>query len=178
MLCPHCFAEMKPVLFRWKAGRVPCVAAYFYNPTIRTLLYQFKGCGDYELKDVFFAYYAFWLHLRFRSYVLVPAPSSKSHDEKRGFNQVEAMCQCLRLPFGHYLEKRIEAKQSDLSAQARKEVGKYIAYVGPKSLRKTKILLVDDVYTTGSTAKACMKALLAHHPKKLVFLAMSKTLRK
>ena len=88
------------------------------------------------------------------------------------------MCQCLRLPFARYLEKRIEAKQSDLSAEARKEVGKYIAYVGPKDLRRAKILLVDDVYTTGSTAKACMKALLAHHPKKLVFLAMSKTLRK
>ena len=178
ILCPKCYAKMKPVFFRWKVGDIPCLSIYFYNAEIRTLLYRFKGCGDYELKDVFFAYLSFWFPLRFHGYTLVPAPSSKSHDEARGFNQVQAMCQGLGLPIAHYLEKRVEAKQSDLSAQQRKEVWKYMAYVGPSSLRGKKIMLVDDVYTTGSTAKACLSLLKARGPKKLVFLAMSKTLRK
>lgn len=154
------------------------MAVYIYNPTIRTLLYQFKGCRDYELKNVFFGYPALILRLRYRGYTLVPAPSSKSHDEKRGFNQVVAMSECLHLPMGHYLEKRVEAKQSDLSAKERAKIGKYMAYVGPTSLKGKKILLVDDVYTTGSTAKSCLRLLKQRRPKKLALLVMSKGVMK
>ncbi len=169
---------MGPVYRRWKYRKIPCLALYVYNSTIRTLLYQFKGCGDYELKDVFFGYPAFLLHLRYRGYTIVPAPSSKSHNEKRGFNQVVAMCECLKLPMGFYLEKRVEAKQSDLSAKERAKIGKYMAYVGPNSLKNKKILLVDDVYTTGSTAKSCLDLLLERHPKKLALLVMSRGVMK
>ncbi len=154
------------------------MAVYAYNSTIRTLLYQFKGCGDYELKDIFFGYAALALHLVYRGYIVVPAPSSKSHNENRGFNQVVAMCECLNLPMGFYLEKRVEAKQSDLSAKERAKIGKYMAYVGPKSLKGKKILLVDDVYTTGSTAKSCLGLLQERKPKKLALLVMSKVVMK
>ncbi len=88
------------------------------------------------------------------------------------------MCECLKLPMGFYLEKRVEAKQSDLSAKERAKIGKYMAYVGPNSLKNKKILLVDDVYTTGSTAKSCLDLLLERHPKKLALLVMSRGVMK
>lgn len=169
---------MKPEWFAWKEGKVPCLAIYFYNETIRTLLYQFKGCGDYELKDIFFAYPKIDLRLRFRGFTIIPVPSSASHDEKRGFNQVKAMCQCLKLPMLDCLEKTIDAKQSDLSAKERRTIGKYLAYHGPASLSDKKILLVDDVFTTGSTARGCLKLISMHKPRKLAFLVMAKTLMK
>ena len=177
-LCPDCYREMKPEWFEWKEGKVPCLALYFYNETIRSMLYQFKGCGDYELKDAFFAYPKYILRARFRGYYIVPAPSSRSHNQKRGFNQVKAMCECLKMPLLDCLEKTVDAKQSDLSAEERRKIGKYLAYRGPASLADKKILLVDDVFTTGSTARGCLKLLKAHHPKKLAFLAMAKTLPK
>lgn len=177
-LCPECYRLMKPEWFRWKEGNVPCTALYFYNPMIRTMLFQFKGCGDYELKDAFFAYPRYLLRAFYRGYTLVPAPSSRSHDEKRGFNQVAAMCECLGLPLLRCLEKTVEAKQSDLSAKERTKIGKYLAYRGPATLSKYKILLVDDVFTTGSTARGCLKLLSARHPRKLAFLTMAKTLLK
>ncbi len=177
-LCPDCYREMKPEWFKWKEGNVPCTALYFYNHTIRTMLYQFKGCGDYELKDAFFAYPRYLLRTIYRGYTIVPAPSSRSHNEKRGFNQVVAMCECLGLPLLDCLEKTVDAKQSDLSAKERAKIGKYLIYRGPKSLSKRKILLVDDVFTTGSTARGCLKLLAAHHPRKLAFLTMAKTLPK
>ncbi len=178
ILCPDCYREMKPEWFEWKEGNIPCTALYFYNPTIRTMLYQFKGCGDYELKDAFFAYPRRMLKALYHGYTIVPAPSSSSHNEKRGFNQVVAMCECLGLPLLDCLVKTVEAKQSDLSAKERGEIGKYLVYKGPKSLAKRKILLVDDVFTTGSTARACLKLLASHQPRKLSFLAMAKTLPK
>ena len=41
-----------------------------------------------------------------------------------------------------------------------------------------KVLLVDDVLTTGSTMKACINLLKNNQVKKLNFLAMSYTCRK
>ena len=169
---------MGPEFFAWKEKEAPCLALYFYNDRIRTLLYQFKGCGDYELKSIFFAYPKLILRLKYRGYTVVPAPSSKSHDEKRGFNQVAAMCECLKLPILDCLEKKVDAKQSDLSALERRQIGKYLAYRGPSSLNDKKILLVDDVFTTGSTARGCLALLRARNPKKLAFLTMAKTLPK
>ncbi len=177
-LCPHCYREMKPEWFGWKEDKIPCLALYFYNETIRSMLYQFKGCGDYELKDAFFAYPKYILRARFRGYHIVPAPSSRSHNEKRGFNHVKAMCECLKMPILDCLEKTVDAKQSDLSAEERKKVGKYLIYRGPPSLSDKKILLVDDVFTTGSTARGCLKLLKARKPRKLAFLTMAKTLLK
>ena len=65
------------------------MAIYDYNETIKKLIYQFKGCYDYELKDVFLFRYVTYLKWKFNDYILVPAPSSKVDDEKRGFNHAE-----------------------------------------------------------------------------------------
>ena len=45
-------------------------------------------------------------------------------------------------------------------------------------IKNKKILLVDDVLTTGSTMKACINLLKNNQVKKLNFLAMSYTCRK
>ena len=45
-------------------------------------------------------------------------------------------------------------------------------------MKNKKILLVDDVLTTGSTMKACINLLKNNQVKKLNFLAMSYTCRK
>ena len=44
------------------------------------------------------------------------------------------------------------------------------AQVGDK-----KVLLVDDVFTTGSTVRACLNLLKKEKPRKLAVLTMSKT---
>ena len=169
---------MKPVFFRWKVGDIPCLSIYFYNAEIRTLLYRFKGCGDYELKDVFFAYLSFWFPLRFHGYTLVPAPSSKSHDEARGFNQVEEIAKTIPLPYVNALSKPFEHKQSDMSADMRRKVKQFLRLAHPDRIRGKKILLLDDVYTTGSTCAACLDLLRNGGAKKTKALVLAKVPKK
>ncbi|MCR5491144.1 MAG: hypothetical protein K6F32_03345 [Bacilli bacterium] len=175
VLCRKCYEEMGPKWIRWKIGKVQCTALYAYGGKIRETLYQFKGCGDYELYPIFFHFAAPVLRMKYHDYLVVPAPSSASHNEARGFNQVESMCKDLHLQIIHPLTKTAESKQSDLSARQRAEVGKIIDWVPHHNIKDRKILLVDDVYTTGSTIKACLKLLLAHGAKKVEVLVMSKT---
>ncbi len=170
-----CFEEFNCKWMRWKEGKVKCLALYDYNEKIRNTLYRFKGCGDIELKDVFFAYPINVLKLIYHGYVIVPAPSSASHNEERGYNQVIEMCKILKLPILDILLKTKESKQSDLSFYERQKVNKIIALKEKVDLSTKKILFVDDVFTTGSTTRACLNLLEKLHPKKLSCLIMAKT---
>ena len=176
-VCSRCQKEMKP---KWHTGKIAGCRLYwlyFYNDTIRSLLYQFKGCGDYELKDVFFAYQRAFLRAKFHSYVLVPAPSYHERDEARGFNHVAALFSCLGLPMMDCLIKTENIKQADLHLEERKQIGRYIQLTDDHHLCGKKLLLVDDLVTSGSTIKACIKLLRKCRPKKIVVLTMGRTPR-
>lgn len=157
---------------------VPCVALYQYNETIRNALYQFKGCGDIELASVFLERILLFLKIRYRHYVVVPAPSSPSHDEQRGFNQVVEMFRHLGLPMQSPITKPFEMKQSDLNAKERARIGEFLRFDETRSIAGKPVLLVDDVCTTCSTLRACIRLLKQHGAKKIRVLVMAKVIQK
>ena len=177
-LCFRCYQKMDASFFRWSVKGVPCMAIYPYENDVRSRLYQFKGCGDLELSPTFFSFIASFLKLRFRDYVVVPVPSTENHDQARGFNQVEEMAKELGLPVVSCLRKDGNEKQSDLSLKERSLVGRWIRLEGGLGLKGKKILLLDDVYTTGHTIKVCLAKLRSLHPKKMAVLTMAKTLKR
>ena len=156
---------------------MPALSLYPYGEAIRSALYQFKGCFDVELAPVFLDFPLDYLRLRYHGYVIVPAPSSKEHDEKRGFNHVVEMFRPLGLPMHCILQKTSDRKQADLTYQERQKVGDILTLEGGSSLKGKKILFVDDVYTTGATCKACLNLLKQLRPAKLAVLTMAKTLK-
>lgn len=177
-LCKRCYQELSPKWIRWKEGEVGCLAIYKYNEAVRSTLYQFKGLGDIELAPVFFGYPLPYLRLLSRLYSVVPVPSSPSHDQARGFNQVREMAACLGLPIIEALRKKEGAKQSDLPAKERAKVAELLELAHPELIQGKRVLLLDDVFTTGSTARACMELLKRAKPRKIRFLAMAKTIGK
>ena len=85
------------------------------------------------------------------------------------------MARPLGFPILDVLEKTAEVKQSDLTAAERKEVWRVLAIKKRGLLKGKKVLLVDDVFTTGSTVRACLNLLRKEKPRKLAVLAMAKT---
>lgn len=174
-LCRSCYFSLSPHIevSRLKDG-TKLITLFRYEEGFRNALYQFKGCGDIELSTIFLTRIRPLLNLRFHGYVLVPAPSSESHDFARGFNHVEEICSSLSLPKALVLKKTKEHKQSDLSAEERKKVKKVLALTDPKKVRDKRVLFIDDVYTTGSTTKACVELLKEAGAKKVVALVLAK----
>ncbi|MDO8436200.1 MAG: hypothetical protein Q7S82_02330, partial [bacterium] len=94
----------------------------------------------------------------FTDYIIIPIPLSKKRLKWRGYNQSEELgkelAEFFKIPsISNCLVKTKEtAPQMELAGEARKENVKGIFLVKNSELiRGKKILLIDDVYTTGST---------------------------
>lgn len=99
--------------------------------------------------------------------IIVPVPISKGNLQQRGFNQTEVLAaqisKELRIKFDAKILQRIKEtpSQRELSRQER-EHNLLCAFnvTDPARVTGTNILLVDDVFTTGSTSRECARVLL------------------
>ena len=174
-ICHDCLLKFEPVLETFKIDGIECFHLYFYNQKVQEILYQFKGCKDYELKTVFLEYYLPYLNYKFNGYTMIPAPSSDQSDKERGFNHVEEIFGKLKLKMIKCIHKTKQVKQADLTTKEREKIGQYLV-IDEVNLSHKKILLVDDVYTTGSTIKSMIKLVKERGAKKIKVLLMSKTI--
>ena len=174
-ICHDCLLNFAPVLNTFWVDDVECFHLYFYNEKVQEILYQFKGCYDYELYTVFLEYYYSYLNLKFKGYTVIPAPSSEKSDKERGFNHVEEMFKSLHLKFEKCIHKTKQRKQADLTTKERQKIGEYLL-IDNIDLSRKKVLLVDDVFTTGSTIKSMIKLVRQKGAKKIKVLLMSKTI--
>jgi ComF family protein len=116
--------------------------------------------------------------------LLIPIPLHAKRERKRGYNQVTRVLTLLSLPHVVISKKilkrnRHTTPQTKLDKKARSKniTGAFI--VDTKQLRGaltpniTRIIICDDVYTTGSTLREAKKTLIPHLPKdcELVCLA-------
>ena len=175
-VCKICYEEMTPTFRKFKVDNVSAIAIYDYTEKIQGLLYQFKGCFDVELSSTFLERYCFELMMMFSDYLMVPIPSFIKDDEERGFNHVLEMFRFLKLKTLNILVKTKKYKQASNTLEKRKEITKYLKLKEKPDLKRKKILIVDDVYTTGSTMKAAIKLIKELHPRCIKILVMSKAI--
>lgn len=97
---------------------------------------------------------------------IVPVPLAADRRRARGFNQAEELARVLAEVTGGRLDTRLARvratrPQVGLDREARRaNVRDAFAWRG-EALRGRRVLLVDDVMTTGATAEACAVALKA-----------------
>ena len=174
-VCQKCQDELDPRFISFKVNGYKASAVYEYTPFIKKLIYLYKGCFDYELNETFLNLYIKEIKMRFHGYKVVPVPSYIEDDKKRGFNHVVEAFKKLGLEVLPLIEKTAHQKQADQTAKKRKEIGKFLALTKQPNLEKTKILLVDDIYTTGSTMKAAINLIERLNPKEIKVLVLAKT---
>lgn len=103
--------------------------------------------------------------LRLAPDILIPVPVHPTRLKARGFNQAEELaCRLslkLGIPTNTKLLKRIKktAPQKNLNPSERLRNLEQAFSSSPLPPRVRSILLIDDIYTTGSTAEACARVL-------------------
>ena len=114
--------------------------------------------------------------------ILTWVPVSFLRRLKRGYDQAElfarALSKELNIPVRALLKKvRHTPPQSGLHNASQRRANVLGAYkvLHPNEVSGKRILLIDDVITTGATASECAKTLLSAHADKVYFASIAAT---
>lgn len=176
-ICQKCFNEFEVINHYEKIDGIGTFFIYNYNNFLKKLIYQFKGCFDIELKTVFLERFLLMIKLIYKGYYLVGVPSSNKDNKTRKFNHVIEMFSLLRMPFLNCLIKINDEKQSNKKKKDRNKVKNNISLVDGYKIKNKKILIVDDIYTTGNTLRTCIELVKKCNPRKIRALVLCKNCR-
>ncbi|MCX6624022.1 MAG: ComF family protein [Acidobacteria bacterium] len=143
-------------------------AAYCYGSyegVLRRLIHLYKYSGIHTLSRPFGDRLALALPLGRRFDVIVPVPLHWRRKWQRGYNQSELLghelTRRMGIPVVRALRRgRATRAQAGLSNAGRRDnVSGAFSIRDASQVRGKKVLLVDDVLTTGATAAACARVL-------------------
>lgn len=155
-----------------------------YEGLIRNLLIQYKFNEKPYIAKTFtnFLLNNQKIFEKIKSFdIIIPVPISKKRNKERGYNQSlliakeiskitaqKVITKCL------YKRKNI-IEQSKLNKEERiKNIKGVYELKNPQILNNKKILLIDDIYTTGSTVNECSKILQTAGTRKIGVLVIAK----
>lgn len=136
-------------------------ALYQYNETFKQWLVVLKGQGDVRGRQLFISDLK-KLYRRQPDAIWIPLPSTSEKVAKRGFNQTSLILEASAIPYSDLLEmSETVGKQAYKSRRDRlQDKDKIRVKASVSELdRKKKLILFDDVYTTGTTMFSAYKAL-------------------
>ena len=145
-----------------------CVSLFKYEEPISSLIKNFKyNNATYLQKTLATFILKSFLKLNEKVDVVIPVPLHYNRFKHRGFNQSEEICYYLKSLLNlsvntNAVVRKIDTQtQTELNRKQRCENLKDAFVVVDKNAIKNKtVLLVDDVYTTGSTLNEVAKTLI------------------
>lgn len=155
-----------------------------YDSLIRNLIIQYKF---YDKSYLYKTFCEFIVKNKkafdfIKSYdIIIPVPIHKKRMRERGYNQSELIAYELakRVKIKCYRDILIKVRnnkpQSTLTKKMRKENTKNVYKIIKKEkIINKKILLFDDIYTTGATANSCIQELKGEKIRQIGLLTLAK----
>ena len=113
--------------------------------------------------------------------IIMPIPISKKRIKKRGYNQSAIIAKNIAKMFNIEYKDNVLVKikdnkpQSELGQNERSSNVKGVYKIkAPKQVFQKKILLIDDIFTTGSTSNECAKLLKDNYANDVGIFTLAK----
>ncbi|WP_165003617.1 MULTISPECIES: phosphoribosyltransferase family protein [unclassified Enterococcus] len=153
-----------------------CHRAFFsYDLAMQEWLNRYKFMGDIRLAGTF----SFkWKQLKkeFPRFIICPIPISTRRMAERGFNQVSEMLRCSDVSYQELLvrQKHFDAQAKNTRKERLAMPQPFVLSVDKEKLKNRKILIVDDVYTTGQTLFHAADCLRSCEPAKICTFSLAR----
>ena len=160
LLCVNCLRKKTPFRF--------CRSAVAYDDFSKKLILDFKFFDHIENKILL----ARWLYLAGRDIfdagidLIIPVPLHFTRMIKRKYNQSAMLCSILsemsHVPADYKSLKKIRHTRPQVHCDGKqrlRNVKNAFCVPHPENIKGKRIVLIDDVYTTGATLRECAKAL-------------------
>ena len=186
-LCKECGKELEKHAINRVYNinnNIEMFSVFKYDDLIRKLILQYK------FNDKSYLYKMFCEFLMndkkildfIKSYdIIIPVPMYKSKVRKRGYNQSELIAKELARKLGLivYTDVLIKMKnnkvQSTLNQKERLENTKNVyKLINLEKINNKRVLIFDDIYTTGATINACIEEVKKANPEKTGVLTLAK----
>ena len=185
-ICPKCYIKIKKELKFYTVTEKDYKLYFigFYENLLRKLLLKFKFNDSAYLANIFVE--LLYKDIAFKEKIeeydcVIPVPMYYRNKNIRGYNQTELLAEkiseLLKIEYlNNVLIKRFQnQRQSELGEKNRIENVKNVYFLKDEELIKQKnILLIDDIYTTGSTIRECIKTLKKADIKNIDVLVIAK----
>ena len=144
-------AEMKEYRKDWEGTKYEgaldsLTSMYSYNEFMKDVLHQYKFLQDVEMAKIFRDDF---VHLKSETAMIVPIPMHPEKLKERTFAQVEELLTASDIPFTQPLKKIRNTTQGKKSKLERTQ--SEILFTTTENIFGKSILLIDDLYTTGTT---------------------------
>lgn len=188
-ICNNCYENIKKIK--------KCVINEYNNRNFSKHLYIFRYEGiirnkiiEYKFEDKGYLYKMFAKIILsdkktynfIKKYdVIIPVPISKKRKKKRGYNQSELVANELAQKLNQdiwtdiIIKKKDNKPQSELNKLERiKNVEDIYEINKPIEVKNKKVLLLDDIYTTGSTVNEIARKLKQNQTQEIGVITLAK----
>ncbi|MCL2576912.1 MAG: ComF family protein [Defluviitaleaceae bacterium] len=171
--CASCFGKN----FIFEQNR----AAFTYDELIRDLLHQMKFHNKKRVAQGLGLFWAMQFSQKDlqEDFTLVPMPMHQKKQRERGFNQAEILTAALSKKLGYPMENILirthdTPPQAGLHPSQRAENVKDVFAIRKNEIVEgKKIILTDDIFTTGSSLNECAKTLKNAGASKILCMTLA-----
>ncbi len=179
-LCPSCFSQV-----RFTRPQLGVHSVTVYDGVVREAVHRFKFNKKKRLAEplgiLMVKYLSCASNLNINEIdAIVPVPLHQGRLRQRGFNQAERLAQVISryhdVPVISVLGRlRPTQPQFNLPRQQRfSNVSGAFKVVDSRGVFNKRLLLLDDIYTTGATITECVRALKIAGAKRVEILTLSR----
>lgn len=177
-LCPICYEKM-PFADQVLIGKTMSVCKY--EPPVKQLIYDYK----YNDERYIGKYIALMMAAKFRESgltadLILVAPSSEKRKKHRGFDHILYIAEILSDNLGINSGAQILSRNKETQrlkgltkAERLKELEAVFVVTDTKAIKGKRILLIDDILTTGATLSACTEELMQYGPESVLWLTFA-----
>ncbi|MBQ4600085.1 MAG: ComF family protein [Oscillospiraceae bacterium] len=169
------FRKRIPFVAKWRA-------LWYYEGDVRFSLLRFKFRGKRSYAESYGRLLAMRIAEEFpEGYDLITwVPVSKRRKHRRGYDQVELLAAAVAAELGQtavstLIKHRDNPPQSGITGMAQRKANVLNVYriADPQTVKGKRILLLDDILTTGATVSECARVLMTAGAKEVYCAAVA-----